>query len=611
MFGNKKSFNEGMKSGIRLSEEIVKKDTRAVNKIYEMLEKMPEDIRELKESFEEVIKSLEKTDMEKLFGIVRTSSPNDLEEEEKIILLHILVDISRKYNNNSSQKEFLRNLRFYFEIDLENVFNKNDLKNTVNNIGDKKAGKIMYTVIKEYLYLENSTNDYGNKYDEYLKLFVYGVADNKNIENEIELKVNIFGEEILYQQFSKYSYDLKDIRENEFNDKKINVKDYYIEMKVKEKEEITKQIFEFYLQDYDSNCARNKLYEIISYDIYVETANYIVYPKNEKLVSLNKKTKEKKEIILNFEISKEYLSNELFKNKCITSYNDILYIIAENNEIYFYNIDKNICGKIDTLKSECKNFNIKVEKNILCYLNNYSNIFLMDIEKHYKHFKIIEKNDTSINMGFIDVNFNQFNPPLCACRNGNIFKNFILEKKEYYIKYKKENYTCKSVEKTDFFIIKDRDIYFLSADDKTWKLKRFNVETEFEENYSLEFERKDWLNNEYKVLKMGEYLDNIYLIFSVANRIDIVNIDFKEKKVKNSFLAMKQNIFLNRKQVEVYDNFLVMRDVKSEKVYVYITNLVKDKDKLVVTKNKKDYIKLGQFLTTEKKNKIFNLKDFK
>ena len=46
---------------------------------------------------------------------------------------------------------------------------------------------------------------------------------SKNIENEIELKVNIFGEEILYQQFSKYSYDFKDVSENEFNDKKINV----------------------------------------------------------------------------------------------------------------------------------------------------------------------------------------------------------------------------------------------------------------------------------------------------------------------------------------------------------------------------------------------------
>ena len=60
--------------------------------------------------------------------------------------------------------------------------------------------------------------------------------------------------------------------------------------------------------------------------------------------------------------------------------------------------------------------------------------------------------------------------------------------------------------------------------------------------------------------------------------------------------------------MEVDDNFLVMRDVKSEKVYVYITNLVKDKDKLVVTKNKKDYIKLGQFLTTQKKDKIYELK---
>ena len=110
------------------------------------------------------------------------------------------------------------------------------------------------------------------------------------------------------------------------------------------------------------------------------------------------------------------------------------------------------------------------------------------------------------------MNFNQFNPQLCACAcgNGNIFNNFTLGEKEYYIKNKEENYTCKSIEKTDFFIIKDKDIYFLSADDKTWKLKRFNVETEFEENYSLEFERKDWLNNEYKILKMGEYLDNIY-----------------------------------------------------------------------------------------------------
>ena len=293
-----------MKSGIRLSEEIVKRDTGAINKLYEILKNITGDTRELKETFEEVIKSLENSEIEKLFGIVKTSSPNDLEEEEKIILLQILVDISKRYGSNSNQKEFLRNLTLYFEINFEDLLKENNFKKAIDNIDSKKSEKIMYKIIKEYLYLENNTNNYGNKYDEYLSLFACGVKDNGSIENEIEFKVDIFGEEILYQQFSKYSYDFKDISENEFNDKKINVKDYYIEMKVKEKGEITKQIFEFYLQDYDNNCARNKLYEIISYDIYVETANYVVYPKNERLISLNKKTKEKKEIILNFEISK-------------------------------------------------------------------------------------------------------------------------------------------------------------------------------------------------------------------------------------------------------------------------------------------------------------------
>ena len=123
-------------------------------------------------------------------------------------------------------------------------------------------------IIKEYLYLENNTNNYGNKYDEYLSLFACGVKDNGSIENEIEFKVDIFGEEILYQQFSKYSYDFKDISENEFNDKKINVKDYYIEMKVKEKEEITISLAK---DEIIINKISNNKFEISSskvYDIY-------------------------------------------------------------------------------------------------------------------------------------------------------------------------------------------------------------------------------------------------------------------------------------------------------------------------------------------------------
>jgi len=132
MFGNKKSFNEGMKSGIRLSEEIVKRDTRAINKLYEILKNITGDTRELKETFKEVIKSLENSEIEKLFGIVKTSNPNDLEEEEKIILLQILVDIFKLPDSNfiDVKKEDFRfefgDINFMVEIKGINTNVKNN-----------------------------------------------------------------------------------------------------------------------------------------------------------------------------------------------------------------------------------------------------------------------------------------------------------------------------------------------------------------------------------------------------------------------------------------------------------------------------------------------------
>ena len=114
MFGNKKSFNEGMKSGIRLSEGIVIRDTDAVNKMHEKLENITGDTRELKELVEKVIKNQEDFEIEKLFGIIKTLSPDDLEEEEKIVLLQILVDISKKYNNVLHPKSWTQDWRCSF-----------------------------------------------------------------------------------------------------------------------------------------------------------------------------------------------------------------------------------------------------------------------------------------------------------------------------------------------------------------------------------------------------------------------------------------------------------------------------------------------------------------
>ena len=287
MFGNEKSFNEGIKNGIRLSEEIVRRDTDALSKMHEKLENMTGDTRELKESVEEVIKNQENFEIEKLFGIMKTLSPDDLEKEEKIILLQILVDISKKDRSNNNQKEFLRNLTLYFEINFEDLSKENNFKKAIDNIDSKKAEKIMYKIIKEYLYLENSTNNYGSKYDEYLKLFMYGVVDNKNIENEIELKVSIFGEEILYQQFLKYSHNFEENKEYtyenfEAKDENIEYEDLYInniiQIKIDEIKEISHK--NVYINSY-INC--NGTLKFKKCTIYYNETNEV----NEILLSKN------------------------------------------------------------------------------------------------------------------------------------------------------------------------------------------------------------------------------------------------------------------------------------------------------------------------------------
>ena len=364
MFGNKKSFNEGMKSGIRISEEIVKRDTRAINKLYEIFKNITGDTRELKEIVEEVIKNQENFEIEKLFGIIKTLSPDDLEKEEKIILLQILVDISKKYGSNNNQKEFLRNLILYFEINSENLLKENDFKSTIDNIDSKKVEKIMYKIIKEYLYLENDNNNYGNKYDEYLSLFVNGIVDNKSIENETELKVSIFGKEILYQQFSKYSYNFEENDEN-FEEEKI----WYIDKSEKETVEINRE------------CAEIYFYEKLT--DYIESNSYIICFQNEKLFSINKKSLERKIIFKNLKLEKQ-----IFSKKQICSYNDIIYLVY-NHELLFCNLEDDKEGFIYSIEKETyENFekqieeyeirNISVDKTKFIYGN--SNLKIYDFE---------------------------------------------------------------------------------------------------------------------------------------------------------------------------------------------------------------------------------------
>ena len=573
MFGNKKSFNEGMKSGMKFSEKIIEKVIeQPMDKMCEEIENNTRDTGELKESVEKVIKKQENFEIEKLFGIVK----NELEEEEKIILLQILVDISKKYNNNSNQKEFLRNLRFYFEIDLENIFNKNDLKNTVNNLENKKAEKIIYKIIKEYLYLENSTNDYGNKYDEYLKLFVYGVVDNKNIENEIELKVSIFGEEILYQQFLKYDNNFEESVKNEENVKneESDVISYIAEEE-KEKIKINREIAEEYFLD---RMNENN-------NLHLETASYIVYPRKNKLILLDKRNKNKIEMVID-EILDDNDLIKMFKEEQITYFNDILYYFIEN-ELFYINLESNDRGSIHLFEEKfiiLEDFfepeEEEKEKSIIKNIKIYKNILI------YAHDKLMSFNlETKEKKEISDIRMTRY------LFEEDFYYNKIRKYSTYSLFFDFFNNKNKKVNK--LYLLKENYVYFIDRENLSWIVKRVNINNGFTENIS-EVLRKDKKEGDIfgrycNLYDFGIYKDNIFVILEDdLNYLKGFYFDIKNGKVNKFekwgiFSEFSSKEILKVRNLEQYNQYLIYED---KEIIKY--DFLKDED---MTLGKGDYFK--------------------
>lgn len=309
---SKKDFNKGIKLGLRLSEDIIKGNSEEIKKIYETIEKIGDNTDNIKNIINTVIKTQEENDIEKLFGIVEKLDLIDLEKEEKIILFQILNEIGKVYEPNENQKAFKLNLLRYLGVSVNETLEENQINNfkvILENI-EKKEEKIIYKLICEYLYLDefNSLDDY----KDILSMFHYAHYFKENIEAEIELKVLLFGIEILYEQFIDFQ--------------KLNILDNNSNSLKKENIEVSEDCAGIFFKD---TLKQDNNY-------YIETSNFIVYPIANKIIALNKVNLKKFEILQSLNIDNTI---SLFEDKKITSFNNTLYII-ENDNLYYYNLDE-------------------------------------------------------------------------------------------------------------------------------------------------------------------------------------------------------------------------------------------------------------------------------
>jgi hypothetical protein len=531
---SKTDFNEGVKLKLRLSEDIIKNNIEGNKKIFEVAKKLGLNIDNIKNLIDNIKDTQEEIEIEKLFGIVKIHNLSDLEKEEKIILFQILNKIDEESIPNRYQQKFRLNLLKLFAITADETLQKNKINNfeyILENIEKKKDEKLIYKLICEYLYLDeySSLDDY----EDILSIFLYAHQFKETIETEIELKVKLFGIEILYSQF------LTEVNIN--NNKEKNEEEHICLYEKEENENM--EISEDCAHIFFGDTQKNSTY-------YIETSNFIVYLSFNEIFYLkkneNKSKKLKSEILNSSNISNIY---SLFIKKKIASYNDILYFNVENNLYYFnlnkqeerliFNIKKELDQKYFSENTKLEITNLSVEKEILLYSLNIpssvSNLFLYDLER---------KNNNSIEISELkDVNFNEY-----FLKNGYLY---FISKETIKEIFQPISILPKISSNSEKFSIKK---YKLNS-----KLEPINIFDSFIKNTNYT------LDSSIEILKIFFYNDNIVIIAKEKPENIIESPSCVKYLINLKNGEIKNFKFANRiEQVEYYKNLLIYNNISKE-----------------------------------------------
>lgn len=201
---SKKDFDKGIKAGIKISEELVKKEVSALEYIKTQVDKLPNEFSSIHECFSDLAAMQNELMIKELFGIAKSFDyKNEMEPEEKIILLAMLQDIKSKKGTNEEQNNLISRLRSWLEVSPQDVLNTEFRTESIDNIDSKKTQKAIYQVLKEFLFLETKSHEYLEDYSMYLDCFSLKKTDESTVETLINLKYKAFGLSVFWEQFGE------------------------------------------------------------------------------------------------------------------------------------------------------------------------------------------------------------------------------------------------------------------------------------------------------------------------------------------------------------------------------------------------------------------------
>ncbi|MCK9171410.1 MAG: hypothetical protein M0P01_13435 [Treponema sp.] len=201
--GKEKAFNEGMKGGVRLSEDVVKKNTKAVEYLKEQADRLSPELEKIKQVILQLSGVLEDIQIKELYGVVKTFDyKSGLEPEEKILILKLFSYIANNYGASKTQMQYANRLCSFLCVNPNDTLCTGFDGSAIANIDSRNVVKALFLLLKEYLFLEKETHNYGSKFEEVLGWFGKDV-NASDAEALINIKVKTFGVDFLYKQFGE------------------------------------------------------------------------------------------------------------------------------------------------------------------------------------------------------------------------------------------------------------------------------------------------------------------------------------------------------------------------------------------------------------------------
>ncbi len=202
---SKKSYNKGLETGIRLSEDIIKREAQAMEYLKQKMDSIDLKQDDIRKTVNDILEYQSNIAIEQYYGVCNAQNPKDLEDAEKHVLLDVLATLTFSNDPNRFQKMYFANLRHYLGVI---GYQPNTAYNYeyIENIRDLDSQEIILKCIREYGFLKNMDFSFVNEYEDLLDCFSIKDKRIRQIDDMIDITYYLFGEMGIVQIYGDHVF---------------------------------------------------------------------------------------------------------------------------------------------------------------------------------------------------------------------------------------------------------------------------------------------------------------------------------------------------------------------------------------------------------------------